>query len=293
MNKLSGVIRYFRSIVNSIKNGRFFFKVKRKIKYFFKRILFLLRMTWFIRKFVRNRWNARKIVLGDNNNDFACYGWETVDIAGADYLIDFRNQKMPFPNASVAIVYCSHMIEHLSDDCTADIFAEVYRILKPGGIFRVVCPDLEKALFAYKENDDDFFLKPYGLNSKSKVGVGERPEDILIHNNLIRIFASYAKNGRGPIVEKEVVEKKLQEYDRYEFAKWCVSLLDPAKKEEECIWGHVNAYDFPKLRHMLEIAGFSNIVHSSFRQSQVKELRKRCFDLKSKKWISLYVEATK
>ena len=161
------------------------------------------------------------------------------------------------------------------------------------GLSKAGCPDLEKALAAYKENDTDFFLKPHGLSSKSKVGIGGAPEDILIHNNLIRILASYAADGRGPIVEKKTVDQKLQECDRYEFAKWCVSLLDSTKKEEKCIWGHVNAYDFPKLKHMLEIAGFSDIMHSSFRQSRVNQLRKRCFDRKSAEWISLYVEATK
>jgi ubiquinone/menaquinone biosynthesis C-methylase UbiE len=293
MKRILGLFKYIYSIVNSIEIGRFVFKLKRKVKHYLTRIWFLLRMIWFIRIFVRSRWNAEKLVIGDNNRDFACYGWETVDIIGADYLIDFRNQKMPFPDASVALVYCSHMIEHLSDDCAADMFAEIYRILKPKGIFRIVCPDLDKALTAYKENNKDFFIKPYGLNFKSKIGIGETPEDLLIHNNLVRILASYAIDGRGPIVEKEIVEQKLQECNRYEFAKWCVSLLDSTKKEEKCIWGHVNAYDFPKLKHMLEIAGFSDIVHSSFRQSQVNEFRKRCFDHKSKEWISLYVEATK
>lgn len=49
-------------------------------------------------------------------------------------------------------VYCCHVLEHLSyEDCITAI-RNTYRILKPGGIFRCVLPDLECAAWKYIDN---------------------------------------------------------------------------------------------------------------------------------------------
>jgi predicted SAM-dependent methyltransferase len=43
-------------------------------------------------------------------------------------------------------VYASHVLEHIPGDALPDLFAEFYRILEPGGILRVVVPDLREIL---------------------------------------------------------------------------------------------------------------------------------------------------
>ncbi|WP_160715489.1 class I SAM-dependent methyltransferase [Chitinophaga solisilvae] len=49
-------------------------------------------------------------------------------------------------------IYCSHVLEHLSyADCLKAI-RNTYRILKPGGYFRCVVPDLEVAAKRYIDN---------------------------------------------------------------------------------------------------------------------------------------------
>ncbi|HEY8920717.1 MAG TPA: methyltransferase domain-containing protein [Chitinophaga sp.] len=49
-------------------------------------------------------------------------------------------------------VYCCHVLEHLSyADCITAI-RNTYRILKPGGLFRCVLPDLECAAWRYIDN---------------------------------------------------------------------------------------------------------------------------------------------
>ena len=46
-------------------------------------------------------------------------------------------------------VYCSHVLEHLSLEDFQKALDNTYRILKPGGIFRLVMPDLEKCVESY------------------------------------------------------------------------------------------------------------------------------------------------
>lgn len=49
-------------------------------------------------------------------------------------------------------VYCSHVLEHLTYEDFLIAVRNTYRILKPGGIFRCVVPDLEKAAREYVED---------------------------------------------------------------------------------------------------------------------------------------------
>lgn len=52
------------------------------------------------------------------------------------------------------LVYCSHVLEHLSLTELRQSLRNVYRYLKPGGIFRFVLPDLEELAAQYLQGDD-------------------------------------------------------------------------------------------------------------------------------------------
>jgi len=60
---------------------------------------------------------------------------------------------LPFQANSVRGIYSSHMIEHLKLKKVRRLFAEFYRILKPGGRIRLVVPSLEYAIDAYLRHD--------------------------------------------------------------------------------------------------------------------------------------------
>ena len=56
---------------------------------------------------------------------------------------------IPFEGNSVDAVYHSHLFEHLDRDVAEAFLLEVRRVLKPGGIHRIVVPDLEVICSAY------------------------------------------------------------------------------------------------------------------------------------------------
>ncbi len=56
---------------------------------------------------------------------------------------------IPFGSNSVDVVYHSHILEHLDKGVAKEFLLEVKRVLKPGGIQRIVVPDMEKACKAY------------------------------------------------------------------------------------------------------------------------------------------------
>lgn len=56
---------------------------------------------------------------------------------------------IPFPDNSADVIFHSNMLEHLDRDVAERFLAEALRALKPGGIHRIVVPDLEDACAAY------------------------------------------------------------------------------------------------------------------------------------------------
>src|SRR5690606_23946475 len=59
---------------------------------------------------------------------------------------------IPAGDASVDMVYHSHMLEHIPRDRVGDFLREVRRVLKPGGVHRIVVPDLELLVRRYVEH---------------------------------------------------------------------------------------------------------------------------------------------
>lgn len=59
------------------------------------------------------------------------------------------NGKLPFATSSVNAIYTSHFVEHLTQKEAIYFLGEAYRILEPGGVIRIVVPDLAGAARAY------------------------------------------------------------------------------------------------------------------------------------------------
>lgn len=56
---------------------------------------------------------------------------------------------LPFPDASFDAVYHAHLLEHLPRDGATPFLRECFRVLKAGGVVRVVVPDLEQIAELY------------------------------------------------------------------------------------------------------------------------------------------------
>ncbi|GIR77096.1 MAG: hypothetical protein CM15mP79_0330 [Methanobacteriota archaeon] len=67
---------------------------------------------------------------------------------------DIRSDALPYDDETVSNVYASHVIEHVESEHVERFLVEAHRVLKPGGVLRIACPD---ARFLYEvssfEND--------------------------------------------------------------------------------------------------------------------------------------------
>ncbi len=63
-------------------------------------------------------------------------------------------KRFPWRAGSVDSIYSSHTFEHLSRAEVAAVLDNCLRALRPGGVLRLVLPDLEKAVARYLESKE-------------------------------------------------------------------------------------------------------------------------------------------
>lgn len=90
-----------------------------------------------------NRWLCKWGILGKDYD----VKWPQI------VLRDIRG-ILPYTNASVDYIYCSHVLEHFEKWETGKILKECRRVLKKGGVMRVVLPDID--IIRKISNADEF-----------------------------------------------------------------------------------------------------------------------------------------
>ncbi|PIE68241.1 MAG: group 1 glycosyl transferase, partial [Deltaproteobacteria bacterium] len=77
--------------------------------------------------------------------------WINVDFqARGDKVLGYNLELgIPFADDSFDVVYHSHILEHFSKKRGEFFLKECFRILRPGGLLRVVVPDMENIARAY------------------------------------------------------------------------------------------------------------------------------------------------
>jgi predicted SAM-dependent methyltransferase len=80
--------------------------------------------------------------------------WINLDIAPTNPIVksfDFR-RGLPAPSESVDACYSSHVLEHARLEEANFLIQDCFRVLKSGGIIRIVVPDLEMIIREYLKN---------------------------------------------------------------------------------------------------------------------------------------------
>jgi len=79
---------------------------------------------------------------------------------------------LPLPIGYADLLYCSHVLEHLSLADFRTAIQNCRRTLRAGGLFRLVVPDLEQIVDAYRANADSdaaiHFMTSTGLGQKER-----------------------------------------------------------------------------------------------------------------------------
>jgi predicted SAM-dependent methyltransferase len=83
----------------------------------------------------------RRVHLGAG--DHRLRGWINVDVVrgAADVLADLT-APLPFRDGSIDLLHSEDLLEHLDYESGKRLLAECHRVLRPGGVLRVLTPDL-------------------------------------------------------------------------------------------------------------------------------------------------------
>jgi SAM-dependent methyltransferase len=82
--------------------------------------------------------------------------WTNVDmtVTAPGVIAADLTRGIPFPDNRFDVVYHSHVLEHFRREDAARFMAECRRVLRPGGVVRVVVPDLEQIARLYLQKLD-------------------------------------------------------------------------------------------------------------------------------------------
>jgi predicted SAM-dependent methyltransferase len=89
-------------------------------------------------------------------------GWINSDLKsgpGIDISCDIRD-GLPLETDSIDYVVSIHALPEIPYFDLNDVLEELRRVLKPGGYLRLVLPDLDRGIDAYRRNDSFYFLIP-------------------------------------------------------------------------------------------------------------------------------------
>lgn len=76
-------------------------------------------------------------------------GWLVTNVnAVTRHYLD-ATQRWPFEDGALEVVYADNVIEHITLEQGRAMLAEAYRCLQPGGVIRLVTPDLRKHVELY------------------------------------------------------------------------------------------------------------------------------------------------
>lgn len=188
---------------------------------------------------------------------------------------NFRNVnlgkgQLPFHTDEMQFVYCSHFIEHLPRDVAVIMLGEIFRILQPGGVVRLVTPDLHRIAMIYVEYRAGVMVEPRILQA-------DNPTSLDPYDKINGIF-SMKRSCHRPIETLIPVPGASTLWGAYQHL-FGVDLP------------HQWIYDFDDLQTLLTKVGFVNIEKLERGAGKLPNLD--FLDLEKYQWLSLYVEASK
>lgn len=277
-----------------------------------------------------NKMNYLNVGCGNKIHE----AWFNLDMATENPHVSSCNllKGIPFPDDHFEVLYHSQVLEHFPKDKAPFFIKECWRVLKPGGIMRVVVPDLENIVNEYikclnenirnpssqsEANYDWILLEMYDQAVRNDSG-GQMAEFLsqpdLINENYIIDRSGYTgrsmrdilinKNGGQSLSYLSKVVEKVKRIGIRRFFKQVFDRLSALFSSEERRIGafrlggeiHMWMYDRFSLSRLLRGAGFEDIEIKTPYESSIPEWDKYELDVKDGVAFdpaSLFVEARK
>jgi predicted SAM-dependent methyltransferase len=190
--------------------------------------------------------------------------------------------RLPIEDESACVVYSSHTVEHISMKAAKKMFEETYRILKPGGFFRVTTPNAPFFWKSLVENDK--YLWKYLFRDQTY------SEKRSVKEMLIDYFASQISLDDALL--KKVMDDPKSDGRMEDVLDFFISFCN-VETQRIHPEGHMNWWSITKMAALLNKAGFDEVYESQYGQSRCPVLRNMTYFDSTHPYISLHVETKK
>lgn len=249
-----------------------------------------------------------KVNLGCGNRFNRGKVWVNIDFTSSDPFVKAHNLRegVPLPDGSADLVYCSHLLEHFSKSEAPAFLSECRRVLRKGGVLRVVVPDLEGIATAYLKSLEEVRDGKEGAEARHEWMVIELIDQMVREKSGGEMLAYLSQEtipAEGFILNRLGVEaKRIIENVRSRgvtnkekggagvgrYLNCLKSLVVPAEKgkDEEAKAAafrrsgeaHRWMYDCVSLKRLLETAGLTDVVQRNANESYIAGWRKENLD---------------
>ena len=190
-------------------------------------------------------------------------------------LVHNLKHGIPFGNSSVDMVYHSHVLEHLDRNIAIEFLEENKRVLKKGGVLRIVVPDFESLNRSYMES----IVKIDTTTDENALTLLREKHELHIASMIEQSVRRQSFSTANQIAPRKILEN--------------LFLGDARKRGETHQW----MYDRITLVEKLEGLGFSQVNVVGFERSSVHEWNSFGLEYSENKSEykpgSLYIEAIK
>lgn len=230
--------------------------------------------------------------------------WINIDMTGDFSPVIPWNllDSLPLPEGSCDAIYSCHSLEHFHPRDARRLLTECHRALRPGGVLRVVVPDLEDQARAYLQSLDAARLAPDDAEAAAR-------HDWMTVELLDQALRHEPGGQMGRVWAREhlLAEAFIAERMGHEFFSARAALLgrpepeasprDPARVGAFRLGGEVHQwmYDELSLSRLLRQCGFAVVLRQGAATSEIRDFSRYRLDLMPDGSVyrpgSLYLEA--
>lgn len=116
---------------------------------------------------------------------------------------------IPFTDDSAEAIYSSHLLEHLDKSAGVALIDEAFRVLRPGGVIRLVVPDMDFVLSLWERGSKEEALE-YFFTPPSTLGQHKYMYDSNLLSGLLEsagfVEARICQPGEGEVPDLELLD---------------------------------------------------------------------------------------
>ncbi len=208
-----------------------------------------------------------------------------------------HKQRLPIEDNSAEIILSQYSLEHVTNEAADFFFKESFRVLKNKGIIRIVVPNIELDLRAYKNNDRAyFFWADWYSVDPIKHGLNTPMNQASLEQVLISHFAASASTlhiaDNPKKINDEEFQDVLQSSAIEDALDYCTSRCR-IELQKDFRYNHINWWNSNKLIKALMDAGFKDVYIAGPNQSSARIFRNNYYFEKKPNHVALTVEAVK